>query len=62
MIIKKSFALVILFANTLVAQVPDKELYQHLQDVSVTVKSSAGEGSGVIVTREVTLSSGKKEG
>jgi len=61
MIIQKSFALVILFASTLVAQVPNKDLYQHLQDVSVTVKSFAGEGSGVIVTREVALPSGKKE-
>jgi hypothetical protein len=42
------------------AQVPNKELYQHLQDVSVTVKSFAGEGSGVIVTREVELPNGKK--
>ena len=58
--IKKSLMLVILLASTVMAQIPNKELYQHLQDVSVTVKSFAGEGSGVIVTREVTLSSGKK--
>jgi hypothetical protein len=58
--IKKSLMLVILLASTVMAQIPNKELYQHLQDVSVTVKSFAGEGSGVIVTREVELSNGKK--
>ena len=59
--IMKSLMLVILLASTAMSQVPDKDLYQHLQDVSVTVKSFAGEGSGVIVTREVALSNGKKE-
>lgn len=59
--INKSLTLVVLFAAVAMGQVPNKELYQHLQDVSVTVKSSAGEGSGVIVTREVTNSNGKKE-
>jgi len=59
--IMKSLMLVILLASTAMSQVPDKDLYQHLQDVSVTVKSFAGEGSGVIVTREVVLSNGKKE-
>ena len=33
----------------------DSKLYQHLQDVSVTVKTPTGEGSGVIVTRVVPL-------
>ena len=32
-----------------------KRLYQHLQDVSVTVKSGFGEGSGVIVTRTIPI-------
>ena len=36
-------------------------LYQHLQDVSVTVKTSTGEGSGVIVTREVETSPNVKQ-
>ena len=31
----------------------DAALYQKLQDVSVTVKAAGGEGSGVIITREV---------
>ena len=31
----------------------DSALYQKLQDVSVTVKAAGGEGSGVIITREV---------
>tara|TARA_R110000824_G_scaffold282601_13_gene470904 strand:- start:953 stop:1942 length:990 start_codon:yes stop_codon:yes gene_type:complete len=30
-------------------------LYQHLQDVSVTVKAQGGEGSGVIVTRAIPI-------
>ena len=40
-----------MFVTTANAQ--DNVLYQHLQDVSVTVKAAGGEGSGVIVTREV---------
>ena len=36
-------------------------LYQHLQDVSVTVKTQGGEGSGVIVTREVEVSPNVKQ-
>jgi len=39
----------------------DNGLYQHLQDVSVTVKSGFGEGSGVIVTREVEISPNLKQ-
>ena len=56
--INKSLTLVVLFATVAMAQAPNKELYQHLQDVSVTVKSFAGEGSGVSVTRENTTSNG----
>ena len=59
--IKKSLMLILLFASTAVGQAQNKALYQHLQDVSVTVKSFAGEGSGVIVTREITNANGKKE-
>ena len=59
--IKKSLMLILLFTSTSVGQAPNKALYQHLQDVSVTVKSFAGEGSGVIVTREITNADGKKE-
>ena len=39
----------------------DNELYQKLQDVSVTVKSGSGEGSGVIITREVSVGDNKRE-
>jgi hypothetical protein len=53
-----SFMLVILCTP---AWGSDNGLYQHLQDVSVTVKSFAGEGSGVIITREVQTSNGKRE-
>ena len=59
--IKKSLMLILLFASTAVGQAQNKALYQHLQDVSVTVKSFAGEGSGVIVTREIKNSAGKNE-
>jgi hypothetical protein len=45
--------------NTLHAE--DRRLYQHLQDVSVTVKASGGEGSGVIVTRAVSISADDKD-
>jgi len=44
---------IFVFATNVLAQ--DNQLYQHLQDVSVTVKSGFGEGSGVIVTREVEV-------
>ena len=59
--IKKSLMLILLFASTAAGQAQNKALYQHLQDVSVTVKSFAGEGSGVIVTREIANANGKKE-
>ena len=50
---------VAMFAATVNAQ--DNQLYQHLQDVSVTVKAAGGEGSGVIVTREVEISPNVKQ-
>ena len=58
---RKAIAVFTFFALCHSAFAADKELYQHLQDVSVTVKSFAGEGSGVIVTKEVETRSGKKE-
>ena len=33
-----------------------ENIAQHLQDVSVTIKSNRGSGSGIIVTREVQIS------
>src|SRR5688572_29318749 len=33
----------------------------HLQEISVTIKTGRGEGSGVIVTREVKAANGKTE-
>jgi len=48
-----------MFVTTANAQ--DNVLYQHLQDVSVTVKAAGGEGSGVIVTREVETSPNVKK-
>jgi hypothetical protein len=48
-----------MFVTTTNAQ--DNVLYQHLQDVSVTVKAAGGEGSGVIVTREVETSPNVKQ-
>ena len=48
-----------MFVTTANAQ--DNVLYQHLQDVSVTVKAAGGEGSGVIVTREVETSPNVKQ-
>jgi len=39
----------------------DNELYQKLQDVSVTVKSGYAEGSGVIITREMNVGDNRIE-
>ena len=50
---------IFVFATSVLAQ--DNKLYQHLQDVSVTVKSGFGEGSGVIVTREVEVAPNVKQ-
>ena len=50
---------IFVFATSVLAQ--DNQLYQHLQDVSVTVKSGFGEGSGVIVTREVEVAPNVKQ-
>ena len=51
-------ALSFILAST--ADANDK-LYQHLQDVSVTVKAAGGEGSGVIVTREIEVAPNVKQ-
>lgn len=53
------FAAALLCAATSFAA--DNALYQHLQDVSVTVKSGSGEGSGVIITREINVGDNKRE-
>jgi len=39
----------------------DDKLYEKLQEVSVTVKAGFSEGSGVIITREVTIAPNKVE-
>ena len=39
----------------------DAALYQKLQDVSVTVKAGRNEGSGVIITREVSVGDAKEK-
>ena len=39
----------------------DAVLYQKLQDVSVTVKAGRSEGSGVIITREVSVGDSKEK-
>ena len=39
----------------------DEELYQKLQEISVTVKSGFSEGSGIIITREVRVAPNKTE-
>ena len=46
--------------TSLVSAEDNNKLYQHLQDVSVTVKAGGGEGSGVIVTREVEVAPNRK--
>ena len=60
--IKSTFVSMIMIALTC-AQVfaGDAALYQKLQDVSVTVKAGRGEGSGVIITREVTVGDAKEK-
>ena len=50
--ISLSVAFILFLATTALS---NDELYQHLQDVSVTVKTSSGEGSGVIITRTVPI-------
>jgi len=37
------------------------DLYEHLQNISVTVKAGYSEGSGVIITREVKVGPNKTE-
>jgi hypothetical protein len=46
---------IFLFAVLLVSPVLGQDIAQHLQDISVTINSSAGSGSGVVITREVKL-------
>jgi len=48
-----SALLIVLFTSASYAEEKNTGLYQHLQDISVTVKSGSGEGSGVIFTRSI---------
>ena len=52
---KTLFAALLLAISTTQAFGADAALYQKLQDVSVTVKAAGSEGSGVIITREVSV-------
>ena len=55
-------ALAISFSPTVLAEEkPVEDVSQFLQDVSVTVKSGLGEGSGVIITREIQTKRGKEK-
>ena len=54
-------SIILLLALASPAFSADRQLYQHLQDVSVTVKSGQGEGSGVLITRDVLVSPGRVE-
>ena len=60
--IKSTFVSMIMIALTCTQVFAgDAALYQKLQDVSVTVKAGRGEGSGVIITREVTVGDAKEK-
>ena len=52
-----SALLIVLSTSASYAEEKTAELYQHLQDISVTVKSGFGEGSGVIFTRTIPVTS-----
>jgi len=54
-------ATLVIAVFNMAANAQDNQLYQHLQDVSVTVKAAGGEGSGVIVTREIETSPNVKQ-
>lgn len=57
--------IMLIFASLLIAfslqARADEELYNKLQDISVTVKSGFSEGSGVIITRDVRVGPNKTE-
>jgi hypothetical protein len=61
MIQKTLLAVSLLMISTIQAFGGDAALYQKLQDVSVTVKAGRGEGSGVIITREVSVGDVKEK-
>jgi len=52
----RNMAMVVVMALASLAQAEEK-VAQHLQDVSVTIKSASSEGSGVLITRELQTSS-----
>lgn len=58
---RQILATCIFFSAAYSLQAQDNQLYQHLQDVSVTVKAAGGEGSGVIVTREIEVAPNVKQ-
>lgn len=62
----KTFVGTVLLVLVSVAPVLAQDLAQHLQDISVTVKSpnkygGEGQGSGVLITRELKVKEGSKE-
>ena len=62
MMMKKTLLVVcLLTVSTTQAFGGDVALYEKLQDVSVTVKAAGSEGSGVIITREVSVGDTKRK-
>ena len=57
----KRMALFFLIVTLTTQSFAGEELYNQLQEISVTVKSGASEGSGVIITREVKTEGNKTE-
>tara|TARA_Y100000296_G_C5173158_1_gene258497 strand:+ start:1349 stop:2290 length:942 start_codon:yes stop_codon:yes gene_type:complete len=51
--VKQSLLILIICLTLPSSVLADAPLYKKLQDISVTVKTNGGEGSGVIVTREI---------
>ena len=58
---KPLLVVLLLAISTAQVMAGDAALYQKLQDVSVTVKAGRGEGSGVIITREVSVGDTKEK-
>lgn len=50
----------LLFSVPFVAVAEDKDISRYLQDISVTIKTEKGSGSGVIFTREIRSDKGNK--
>lgn len=61
MFIRRLFSICVLIVYTITSASYAAEVSSYLQDISVTIKTAKGEGSGVVFTREIQTETGLKK-